>query len=180
MKAIFKIVYFLFVACVVAVALLLVASLMPIPGNFKVKVVKSGSMEPALMTGGIVVIRPVSSYHVNDIITFGPDTKTQVPTTHRIILTTGTGAEESFTTKGDANEGPDSEPTLARNVQGKVIFSAPYAGYVLDFARKPLGFALLVGVPALIVIIEEIAKIVGEIRRIRHKKKMESYVKDPN
>jgi hypothetical protein len=36
---------------------------------------------------------------------------------------------------------------------------------------KPLGFALIVGLPALLIIIEEIGKIIEEVRRIRHEKR---------
>ncbi len=170
MKVIFNTFYYLFIAGIVAIGLLLLATLVPVPGNFKVKVVKSGSMSPAIPTGSIVVIKPENSYSVGDIITFGADTKTQVPTTHRIIAVQGSGSGKVFTTQGDANDAPDTAATRLSDIRGKVVFSAPYVGYVLDFGRKPLGFALLVGVPALSIIFDEIMKIVREIRRIRRKK----------
>lgn len=170
MKVIFNSLYYFFVSLVMLVALLLLASLAPISGNYKVKVVKSGSMEPAIKTGGIVVIKPSKTYIVGDIITFGQDTKTQIPTTHRIVSKDGTGPQITFRTKGDANDAEDPAPAKLADVKGRVILTVPYLGYVLDFAKKPIGFALLVGVPAVIIILDELGKILREIRLMRRKK----------
>ena len=170
MKVLFNSIYYLFVAGVALIALLLLATMIPIPGNFQAKIVKSGSMEPYIRTGGMVFVRPAEAYVKGDVITFGQDTKTQIPTTHRIIEVHGTGASMTFTTKGDANDGPDQSDTRLQDVKGKVIFSVPYLGYVLDFAKKPLGFGLLIGIPATVVIVEEIMKIVHEVIAIRRRR----------
>lgn len=170
MKFLFNSIYYIFVTAVLALALVLILSLVPIPGNYKIKIVKSGSMEPAIKTGAIVVIKPADSYKVGDIVTFGEDTATQIPTTHRIIGSEGEGQNLMFQTKGDANDTEDQRPISVSEVNGKVILDLPYVGYMLDFAKKPLGFALLVGIPAVIVIVDEIMKIVSEIRRIKRKK----------
>lgn len=172
-KKIFKIPYYFLIAGVVLLGALLLATLLPIPGNLKVKIVKSGSMEPAIRTGGIVFIRSAASYGVGDIITFGKDTKTQIPTTHRIIEETGSGRNKIFTTKGDANDSIDPEGVRADTVIGKVLFTIPYAGFVLDFAKKPIGFALLVGIPALIIIFEELLNIWKEVKKIKRKEDSE-------
>lgn len=165
-KRLIKVPYYLLIAGIASIGLLLLATLMPIPGNFKVKIVKSGSMEPTIKTGGIVVIRTSNSYGVGDVITFGPDTKTQVPTTHRIVK------EENgiFTTKGDANDAPDPSTIRLADIDGKVAFSVPYLGFILNFARQPLGFILLVGIPAALVIFDELMKIWREIRKMWRKK----------
>ena len=135
MKFITNTLYYLIVAAIACVGLLLVTTLLPIPGNFKVKVVKSGSMEPAIRTGGIVVIRPASSYEMGDIVTFGPDTKTQVPTTHRVVAISGEGAARIYTTKGDANDAEDL-PISEGDVIGRAVYMGtspvriPYLGIV--------------------------------------------------
>ncbi len=165
-KKLLKVPYYFFITGVVVIGLFLLATIVPL-SNFKVKIVKSGSMEPTIKTGGIVVLRPAQNYKLGDIITFGKDTKTQVPTTHRIIEISADG--QSIQTKGDANDAPDPVPISLSDVHGKVIFSMSYAGYVLDFARKPLGFALLIGLPALIIICDELGKIWREIKKIRRK-----------
>jgi len=176
MKRFLQIPYYLLIAAVFATGILLLATLVPIPGNFSIKIVKSGSMEPAIKTGGVVVIKPTETYQVGDIITFGKDTKTQIPTTHRIIEI----ENESFLTKGDANDSPDPLPIQKSDIKGRVIFSAPYVGFVLDFAKKPLGFALIVGIPAMLVIIDEIGKIWREIKRIKKNKNSSSTKRTSN
>ncbi len=156
-----------------SVAGLFLASLLPIPGNIEVKIVKSGSMEPAIRTGSIVIVKPEQEYSIGDVITFGKDTRTQIPTTHRIYSMHVTNGENTFVTKGDANEEPDGEETRAPDVIGKVVIAVPFAGYVLDFARQPLGFVLMIAVPATIIIIDEAIHIIREIANLRRRKRME-------
>jgi len=172
MKALFKIGYRIFVAAVVALGLLLLVSIVPVPGNIKVKIVQSGSMEPAIKVGAVVIIKPSNEYHIGDVIMFGEDTKTKVPTTHRIVADEVRSGVFYYTTKGDANEDPDPQQIAQSEVIGKVLFSIPYLGYILDFAKKPLGFALLIGVPAAIVVFDEAANIWRETRRLRAIKKI--------
>ena len=178
MKSLFKIGYGIFVAAVVVLGLLLLTSLIPIPGNIEVKIVQSGSMEPAIKTGALVVIKPSDEYRVDDVIMFGEDTKTKVPTTHRIVADEVRSGVFYYTTKGDANEDPDPQQVKQSEVIGKVLFSIPYLGYVLDFAKKPLGFALLIGVPAAIVVFDEVANILRETRKLKMKKEDDLTIDD--
>lgn len=171
MKVLFNSFYYLILAGVVIIGLLLAFSLVPVPGNIEIKVVKSGSMEPAIRTGSIVLIKPSEIYEVGDVITFGPDTASEIPTTHRVIAAEGEGASRTYATQGDANNAPDPVVIRPRDITGKVLLTVPYAGYVLDFAKQPLGFALLVGVPAAAIVIEEVGNIVREIMKIRRRKK---------
>lgn len=173
MKFIFNFTYYLFIVGIVLIASLLLTTLIPVPGNFKVKIVKSGSMEPYIKTGGIVVIKPFENYVINDVVTFGEDTSTQIPTTHRIINVIGDGNSKQFVTKGDANDTEDPEAVSLSEVRGKVVLTVPYLGYILDFAKQPLGFGILVGIPALVIIIEEIGKIIRELKVIKKRKSLE-------
>ncbi len=171
MKTLTNIFYTIFVALLIGIALMLLATMVPIPGNIEVKIVKSGSMEPTIHTGSLVVVKPEADYKVGDIITFGADTKTQIPTTHRIIADQVADGKIYYTTKGDANEEQDSNKTPKELVIGKVIFTLPYAGFITDFARTKLGFVLLIALPAGIVIIDELMTIWGEAAALRRKKK---------
>ena len=165
MKIITTTIYYIFIITVLALALLLAASLFPVTGNYKVKVVLSGSMEPTLPIGSLIFLRPASSYTVGDIITFGKDTKTSVPTTHRIVSMRTEPTGKVFRTKGDANEDEDSRDVLQTEIIGRVFFDLPYIGYVLDFAKKPVGFVLLVILPALAIIFDEITNIWKEVKK---------------
>lgn len=169
MKIIFNTIYYLTIGAVGLLGLLLVSTLIPIPGNFEAKVVKSGSMEPTIHVGSIVVIKPESSYQVGDVVTFGADTKTQIPTTHRIVAIEGQGSGAVYQTKGDANDSPDNVVVHRSDIHGKEILTVPYLGYVLAFARTKWGFLLLVGLPALLVFFEEGKNIILEIKRMRRR-----------
>ncbi|MGB4076106.1 MAG: signal peptidase I [Minisyncoccia bacterium] len=170
--------YSILIIGLAGVMTLFLASVLPIPGQVELKIVKSGSMEPAIATGGIVVIQPSDSYGVGDVITFGEDTAVQVPTTHRIVRAYQEQGRTYFETKGDANEEADTEPVAARDVIGTVLFSVPYVGYLLDFAKQPLGFALMVGVPATLIILYELLGIFEELRNSRRSRKERQEGKD--
>lgn len=162
----FKISYYTFVALIVGLGILLLLSSFP-NTNIGVKIVQSGSMEPAISTGSIVVIHQNRDYEVGDIITFFFNPRDTIPTTHRITKVTSADGEVRYQTKGDANDNQDPRLIEKEAVVGKVMFSIPYVGYILDFAKKPLGFALIIGLPAAFVIFDEIMKIYSEVRRTK-------------
>lgn len=153
--------------CLLALGGVFVSSMLPIPGGLQSKIVQSGSMEPHIPTGSLVVIKPAQSYAVGDVITFnkqGP-----VPTTHRIAGIEGSGEDTRFVTRGDANEEADPGVVPQARVLGKVVLSLPYVGYILHAARQPMGFALLIALPAFLVIVEEVASLWGVVRARRAK-----------
>ncbi|MCX6759561.1 MAG: signal peptidase I [Candidatus Nealsonbacteria bacterium] len=164
-----KIIYYIVIAFIVLVAILLIVSAFPIPGNYKVLVVQSGSMEPKIKTGSIVVVKPEKDFKIGDVITFGPYSKTKAPTTHRIYDMKVVGGEPIYITKGDANNAPDTREIKKADIVGKVLFSVPFLGYAVDFAKKPIGFALLIIVPAALIIVDEIKKIYAEIKKKKTK-----------
>lgn len=169
-----KSVYALFILALVAVAGLFLATMLPIPGNVEVKIVKSGSMEPAIPTGSIVVVKPVTTYVVGDVVTFGRDTKNEIPTTHRIVAVQDGGA--SFLTKGDANEEADPRTIFRSEVFGRVWVHVPYVGYILDFARKPWGFTLMIGIPATLIIVDELIRIAQEVQKLYRRRRDEAEI----
>lgn len=176
MKIALNTLYYSLIGAAGLIGLVFAVSLMPIPGNIEIKVVKSGSMEPAIRVGSVVVIKPAESYSVGDVITFGKDTKTQIPTTHRIVGVQGEGKNISFTTKGDANDTSDNTTTALRDVKGKMLLTVPYMGYALAFLRTKLGFMLLVGVPALLVFLEEGRVFFLEMRKLLRRRRQRTLV----
>lgn len=169
MLKIFKLFYYLVVVLISVVALLLIISILPLTGNFKVLAVLSGSMEPTIHTGSIVAVKPAGDYKIGDIITFGKIGKNQTPTTHRINDIRVQAGKPIYITKGDANNTPDPKEVLANEVVGQVIFSVPYLGYAVDAAKKPIGFIVIIMVPAVIIIYDEIRKIYKEIKKKKTK-----------
>lgn len=153
---------YVFYVAVALIVVLLFSSALPIPGGIKTFVVQSGSMEPAIGVGSVVVVKPVDTYQVGDVITFGPRSKTKPPTTHRIIEVKEDG---NLVTKGDANEDQDIRAVSRYEVIGKVILSIPYVGYAVAAAQKPWGFMIIVVIPAVLIIWEEGQKIWAELRK---------------
>jgi len=112
----FKAIYYIFIAFIVVVTLSLIVSIFPLTGNIKFMVVQSGSMEPAIHTGSVVMIKPASDYKIGDVITFGEVSKTKAPITHRIYDIKVVDGNPVYITKGDANNAPD-----AREVQKEMF-----------------------------------------------------------
>ena len=174
MKKALKIISNILTAIIVVIALFLIITIFPITGNYKVFVVQSGSMQPAIKTGSVVVVKPVAEYKIGDIITFGKISKTQTPTTHRIYdIKQGDGGKKNnkFITKGDANNAPDRKEIFQGEIIGKVLFSIPFVGYVVSATQKPIGFAIIIIFPAIFIVYDEIKKIKNEIKNMRKKEK---------
>jgi len=161
-----KIIYSIFAAFAAFAAVALVIPALPIAGNYKIMAVLSGSMEPAVKTGGIVVVKPQADYAAGDVISFATAAG-NVSTTHRIVEAVERNGKTFYITKGDANNANDSNPVDKRNVIGKMLFTLPWAGYLVAFLRQPLGFAAAVGIPSVFIIIDEGQNIWREIRRKR-------------
>lgn len=179
MKKIFKTIYYIVLTGLIAIALLFIVSVFPVTGNIKLMTVLSGSMEPKIHTGSIVVVKSVADYKVGDIITFGQNTKTEVPTTHRIAEVKVENGEMVYKTKGDANNGEDNKEVSRKDIIGKVYFSLPYLGYAIDFVKKPFGLMIVIVIPAIIIIYDEINKIGREVKKLKLKvKKVEEEVEE--
>ena len=119
--------------------------------------VQSGSMAPAIEVGDAVLVRPVTEdeVRIGDIVSFYSPVEPGIVVTHRVVSIDGAG---QVTTRGDGNaeEDPVLDPTL---LVGRVEHQFANAGYVIDFMRSRAGLALLVYMPAVIVIIAEIRRL---------------------
>jgi len=166
----FKILQYIFFVIIVIIALGVIAPLLPIPGNYQILVVQSGSMSPAIKMGSMVIVKPAESYAVNDVITFGEMGKDKTPITHRIHDIRVQEGESIYITKGDANDSPDQREISGNKVIGKVLFDISYLGYAVDTAKKPWGFVALIIIPALLIISDEIRKIWKEITNLKKSK----------
>ena len=170
MKKIFKILYGVFFAAVIVIAVGVIVPLLPIPGNYQLLTILSGSMEPKIHTGSIVAVKPSDNYKIGDVITFGGNGNTKTPTTHRVHDIRVEKGKPIYITKGDANNAPDSKEVLPEEISGKVLFSVPLMGYAISAAKKPLGFMLIIIIPAVIIIGDEIKRIGKEVKKMKKKK----------
>ncbi len=128
---------------------------------FKSYVVQSGSMEPTIRVGDIIIIAKHNSYQLNEVITFKDENKHTI--THRITAVRTT-QPPSYTTKGDANQTPDTETISLSQIVGTVILVIPKFGYVVQFIRTPWGFILTIIVPAVLLLSDEIKSLYKALR----------------
>lgn len=121
-------------------------------------VVLSGSMEPTISAGDIVIVAATepSTIEEGDVITYDRDGD-QVPTTHRVIEVLE--EDDAFRTQGDANDQPDAEPVHESQVRGTVTLTIPYVGHVINFGNTPIGFVLLVVIPFSLLAVSELASL---------------------
>lgn len=128
--------------------------------------VRSGSMEPAIATGSIVVVRPVdvATIEVGDVITYQLRSGESVLVTHRVVgVDTGDGI--AFRTQGDANGAADAAPVQAGQVMGEVWYQVPWVGHLvgdLDGSDRQLLVrivaALLIAYGAWLVTLDVVAR----------------------
>jgi signal peptidase len=108
-------------------------------------VILSGSMEPTMSPGDVVIVDASGGVEVGDVITFWDGR--EVPTTHRVTEV----RDGQFLTQGDANQNPDSQPVSPEDVLGTVAFTIPLIGYVILWVNTPVGYVTLVLVPLLLL-----------------------------
>jgi signal peptidase len=147
----------LVLALVVVVAPFAVYAMPGLVGADHSFVVLSGSMEPAMSPGDVVLVAETApaAVAVGDVVTFTREDQ-DVPTTHRVVdVTQREDGTRVFTTKGDANEDADAGAVLPAQLVGEVVLVVPLVGYVVQFANTPTGFALLVGAPLALLVLSE-------------------------
>ncbi len=154
----------------ILVGILVAFSLLPIKGNYKLYTVMSGSMEPEISTGGIVLVKPAEDYAVGDVITY-EIRGSQDKVTHRIHEISKVNGETVAITKGDANNAPDSDPVYSNQIVGKEYIDIPWLGYILSYIKTPVGLILIIIIPAVIIIYEEIRKIKNEAQEIMRRRR---------
>ena len=127
----------------------------PSPLPIRGLVVRSGSMEPTIMTGDVIIAQTPQPPAINQIITFIDAEKRVI--THRII-DTDPNDSSSFITKGDNNNTEDPTSISADHIIGTYWFRVPLAGYLLQATRQGTGLVLLFSVPLLMIIASELFK----------------------
>jgi signal peptidase len=117
-------------------------------------VVLSGSMQPALRTGDVVLVAPVSDARqvaVGDIVTVTAPNQPGGTYLHRVVDVTTSGG---LVTRGDANDLPDFPIVDPANVEGKVRLVLPLVGWPYAALRHGNPAPLLVAAwPSALVLI---------------------------
>lgn len=117
-------------------------------------VVRSGSMEPAISTGSMVLMRkvPASAIKQGDVVSVERPDRTRV--THRVLAVEHQGTTAVLTLKGDANEDPDPAPVTVTTAY-RLVFSIDGIGRFTSWLATPaggFGLGCLVTAVALVVL----------------------------
>ncbi|MEN2975468.1 MAG: signal peptidase I [Candidatus Caldarchaeales archaeon] len=174
-----------FATLIILLGLLLAAAISSLTGEvFPLLVVKSGSMEPVLRRGDIILIEKIDPDKIRadiingDIIVFyKPGTNLLI--VHRAIEK----VEDGYITKGDANMGSDYfSPIPPENIVGRWTgFKIPYwsgLGYLSLFLRgelyPPYGRIVLIVLIAINVILIVRDVVLRVKKNVQEEKKVES------
>jgi signal peptidase len=140
-KTIIRTVLLVFVALIVGInvyalnASRVAGDAIPMPFGVGLTVVLSGSMEPELSVGDLLIVNRKDSYAVDEIVVFQEG---RIGVVHRIIEMDGT----TVTTQGDANNAPD-EPMDISRIKGKVVLAIPLVGHVANLIKTPIATVLI-------------------------------------
>lgn len=105
--------------------------------KYKFFIVQSGSMEPSLQIGDMILVKKEIKYESGETITF--ITKDNKTVTHRISQIKN---ENQYLTKGDANRNEDLGETDNKLILGKVIQVFPKVGLIKKILLSNLGFEI--------------------------------------
>lgn len=141
--------------------------------GYQIKSVLSGSMEPGIKTGSIIVVKKggdMTRFKENDIITFMQKENKLV--THRITEVIRNGDQVMYRTKGDNNKTEDVEPVQSSNVVAEYTgITIPYVGYAADFASSKTAILYLVILPGVLLLLYSVFSIWRTIRLIERQMK---------
>lgn len=105
--------------------------------NTAILVVLTGSMEPTIKSGEMIIIKEQTDYNVDDIVTYKEDRNFFV--THRII----NKYENKYETKGDNNNLID-ETIDKDQIEGKVIYHSKVCGFFILYLLKPITLIVII------------------------------------
>jgi signal peptidase len=134
-----------------------------VPNAFGIRdlTVLSGSMEPTIHTGDVVVEREISPLdaRLGDVVSFKDPEDASILITHRVQSMVVHDDVVSFVTKGDANTGVERWKVSGDGQIGKVEYHVPRLGILLFWMRGRLGRIVLVVLPALVLGAYELVRI---------------------
>ena len=92
----------------------------------------SGSMEPTIPTGSIVVSKHVEAGEVafGDVVTYQLKSGEPLTVTHRVVAVDVVEGKTRYRTQGDANNAEDPLPVRPEQIRGVVAYHIPLVGYL--------------------------------------------------
>ncbi|MCI6995322.1 MAG: signal peptidase I [Eubacterium sp.] len=132
--------------------------------------VLTGSMEPAIETDSLILVRRIDPSEIkkDDIISFYSQDPSHggAVNTHRVVSAEQDGELWYYTTKGDANQVADKYIVTSNDLIGKVIFTSHALGLFVRLLANPLIFIPVILLPLFMILLSNL------IRTVRLAKKM--------
>ncbi len=155
------------IVALVGVSVLLAAGTLPGFLGFESFVVSTNSMEPTIMVGGLAVVSPVKVEQLTagDIITYRRPADPDTIVLQRLLYVDAEAADKlSLQTRGDAEPASEQVNVLPHVTLGRVMYSIPGIGLLVDFLNQPLGKVLLLAAPGVFLAADYL---LGRLRRRR-------------
>lgn len=111
--------------------------------------IRSGSMEPHLGVGDLVLVREIDGAVVGDILTYR--LPNGVVVTHRVVEVAARDGDATFSTKGDANPTADAAPVPAAWVIGTVAGQIPLLGFLVALIAMPIGIVSVLSIAGTLI-----------------------------
>lgn len=130
-------------------------------GGYCPLIVLTGSMEPVINSGDLIICKQIDSdqVKVGDIIAFfDPDSTNSAVLTHRVTEIIDDNGTLSFRTKGDANNAEDRTPVPAGDLVGIYRSRIPGAGNVAMFMQTTAGLVICVIVPLILLVAYDVIR----------------------
>ncbi len=125
--------------------------------GYKPFIVLSGSMEPEIMTGDMVLVKKTDAGNLQkgDVISYKSG---EAVITHRIVDVTAEDGEVRYVTQGDANDSPDQTMVRPADVEGIYRRRIPGMGKAAMFMQTTTGMIIFVVCPLLLFIVWDIIR----------------------
>lgn len=138
--------------------------------GYKAFVISSGSMEPTLNTGDIVITKQIKQDQIQkqDIITFVKDEYT---ITHRIVDIVEENGNTYYQTKGDNNNTSDADLVKYEEIEGVYVLKINSIGNIVVYAQNTT--AVLIIIICVIYIMYRISSRKDDRKLARHEKRKE-------
>jgi signal peptidase I len=150
-----RLLYGIVVLALLALAVVLGAAVLSRLFGYRTLVVQGGSMGHSIPTGSLVYARWIGAEDVElgDVILVQEESASGPahPKLHRVVSLEGDGDQILVQTKGDTNETVDPKVYILPDRVLTPAYTLPYLGYLVGFVVTPLGWALLVALPATVV-----------------------------
>lgn len=134
-------------SAVFGVLLLLALGVGPKTGAYRTLTVLTGSMDPAIASGSVVIVTPQSpsDIRVGQVLTYEAPIADRRIVTHRVTEVRDPGMHPVIVTKGDANSHPDPWAARIEDPQvWRVRATVPVLGHLIHALRSPFTRALSV------------------------------------